>query len=129
MTKKVSESSKLLDNHVEMKVLEETAITEIQTGTLCKSVRNSILGPSLLWTDRFKPGNIPVTLMFVAIAFSTALLTVLLFDFENIEKWWYIVLIILLGVAVIFCLVFMMMFKQDDNIKTYKVIIQSFFEI
>lgn len=117
-----SERSKLLD-HTGDSELETVINTEdgVKIGTLRKNIRSSRIGPFLRWTDSFKPGNIPVVLMYIASAFSTALLSMLLFDFANVAKWWYIILIIFFGIIVIVCLTFMMMFQQDDNITTYKV--------
>ena len=123
--KEISESRPLVNGTLnEPKSSSESAASKEQTGRLQKNIRYSKSGELLLgWTDRFKPGNVPVTAMFIGSAFSSAVLSMLLFGFSSITDWWFILLASVFSIIVLLCLILMMMFVQDPTITTYKVII------
>ena len=92
------------------------------TGTLKPSIRKSQFAVGILsWTDRFKPGNVPVVSMFIAWIFTTAALAMLLFGSVYLSEWWYATIFALFFLIVLILVILMTMFVQDPTIETYKV--------
>ena len=119
--KEITETTDLMNGNEDTKTHGSTTHGN-SAGTLRKSIRESTFGKLFLsWTDAFRPGHVPVTLMFIAFACSSAVLVMLLFNFSNITSWWYITLLCVFFVIIILCLLLMSMYVQDHTVTTYKV--------
>ena len=122
--REINEATSLVrGSSTELKLQSESTSTCLEkSGVLRSDIRNCKFGEAFLsWTERYQPGNVPVSAMFIGTAFTAAALGMFLFGYSLLATWWYIVIASIFSIMALLCIIFMMMFVQDPTITTYKV--------
>nr|CAB3266328.1 cationic amino acid transporter 4-like [Phallusia mammillata] len=100
---------------------DNESVVENVCGTVKTSVLASSFGRLFTWTLPYRPGRLPFLSLCFSILFATAASALCLFGYRESNEAWFIILLVVFVTLALASLFFIMTFKQDNTMRTFKV--------